>query len=142
MKKLAVPALLALLVALSLTLPAVECSAQRVRNPWAFVGGDSYVRLFFLKDSVVEEENHVRVAWIRMTYKDARRHGSQDGLSPEHNVQEVRYRFDCPAHRVLQLEARERMDDQIVHEHPANPDAEWQPHNTNRVIRDVWRRLC
>ena len=142
MKKLVVPALLALLVGVSVTLSAGECSAQRVRNPWAFVGGDSYARLFFLKDSVVEEENHVRVAWIRLTYKEVHRHGMATGFGPAHNMLEVRYRFDCPTHRVLQLESRERMDDQIVHEHPANPDAEWQRYNTNRVIREVWRRLC
>jgi hypothetical protein len=142
MKKLPVAALSALLIGVALTLSARESSAQRVRNPWAFVAADSYARLYFLKDSVVEEENHVRVAWIRITYKEVRQHGMATGYSPEHNVLEVRYRFDCPAHRVLQLESRERMDDTIVHEHPANPDAEWQRHNDNRVIRDVWRRLC
>jgi len=141
MKKFTVTVLHALLIAVALTLSAGKGRAQHVRNPWAFVGQDSYAQLFFLKDSVVEEDNHVRVAWIRMKYKGSGtwQHGSG---GPQYNVQEVRYRFDCPAHRVLQLEARERLNDTIVHEHPANPAAEWQRHNDNRVIRDVWRRLC
>ncbi|HSU12532.1 hypothetical protein [Longimicrobium sp.] len=138
MKKSLLPVLV-----LSLTFAAVECRAQRVRNPWAPVNRDPVGNtLYFLKDSVVEEGNGVRVAWLRITYKFLTQHGMASGFGPLHDMVEMRYRFDCPGRRLQRLESRERMAGEIVHEHPANPDAPWELPNTSPVLRDAWRRVC
>lgn len=142
MKKLVRGVLYTAALLLPIAFSAVECNAQRSgRNPWALIARGTYNSLFFLKDSVVQEEGGMRVAWVRIEHKEIHRHGMAEGMSPEYNVQEVRFRFDCPGRRMLLLEGRERMGETIVHEHVAHPGVEWKEPRMG-AERSAFGRVC